>query len=107
MWGFALWGIAHLLANGDAANVLLFGGLITLALLGARHIDAKKRRSMGEAWQPFATATSFLPFAAIAAGHARFRASEIGWWRIVLGVTLYGLLVWAHPLLFGVDVWPL
>src|SRR5512143_472392 len=27
MWGFALWGIAHLLANGDAAGLILFGGI--------------------------------------------------------------------------------
>lgn len=34
LWGLVLWSIAHLLANGDKAALLLFGGLGVYGLLG-------------------------------------------------------------------------
>ena len=33
LWGTVIWGVAHLLVNGDAASVLLFGGMTAWALL--------------------------------------------------------------------------
>jgi uncharacterized membrane protein len=105
MWGFALWGIAHLLANGDASSIVLFGGITLLALVGARGQDAKKRQHLGTAWQTFAAQTSFVPFAA--ARRTRPSLGEIGWWRIALGLALYALLLWLHPWLFGVSPLPL
>ena len=107
LWGFALWGVVHLLANGDAASLILFGGNTVLALLGALHIDARKHVLLGHHWQRFAAATSFVPLAALIDGRARLSVSEIGWWRIGLGVALYVLLLIAHPWLFGITVWPL
>lgn len=107
MWGIAAWGIAHLAANGEAADWILFGGITVLALVGARHIDHKKRLLLGHGWQRFAAATAFVPFAAIIAGRNRLDLAGIGWWRLGLGVALYALLVWAHPWLIGLDVWPL
>lgn len=107
MWGIALWGIAHLAANGDAAGWIVFAGITFLALAGAWHIDCKKRALLGHGWQRFAAATSFVPFAAIAAGRTRLGLAEIGWLRLVLGLVLFAGLVWAHPRLFGPDVWPL
>lgn len=107
MWGVALWAIAHLLANGTAAAWIVFTGMTTLALAGAWHIDRKKRALLGHGWQRFAAATSFVPFAAIVAGRARLSLREIGWWRLAGGLALYALLLWAHPRLFGVAVWPL
>ncbi len=107
MWGFALWGVSHLLANGDAAAMLLFGGNTALALLGALHIDARKHLLLGHRWQRFASATSFVPFEAIIRGRTSVSVREIGWWRIGSGLVLYVLLLMAHPWLFGVYVWPL
>jgi uncharacterized membrane protein len=106
MWGFALWGIAHLLANGDAASLILFGGITLLALVGARAQDAKKRRLLGADWEGFAERTSFLPFAALFARRTRLRPGEIGWWRIALGLALFALLLWLHSWLFGVSPLP-
>lgn len=106
MWGIGLWGISHLLANGDAAGMILFGSLTALALLGPLSIDARRRASMGAEWERFAAETSYLPFAAMVAGRTRLRFGEIGWWRIGLGIALYAVLLWAHPWLFGVSPLP-
>lgn len=38
--GFGLWAIAHLLANGDLASIVLFGGLLIWAAISARIINA-------------------------------------------------------------------
>lgn len=79
-WGILLWGAGHLLANGDLASIVLFGGLIAYAI------------------------------AHIAIGHAAgaVPAARSGRWRdpaaIVLGVVLYVAFLWLHPYLIGVAV---
>ncbi|MFH1603067.1 MAG: NnrU family protein [Pseudomonadota bacterium] len=102
MWGFALWGGSHLLARGDEAALVFFGGLALLALAGTRLIDARKAATLGEDWRRFAAATSNIPFAAILAGRNEFRPREIGWKKIIVGLMLYLVLLLLHPFLFGV-----
>lgn len=77
------WALAHLLANGTLADVLLFGSFLVWAV--ADRISLKHRP---------ASATPQLP---------RSTANDI----IVLvgGVALYiAMLFWLHPLLIGVSV---
>jgi uncharacterized membrane protein len=107
LWGFALWGAAHLLANGDAAGMILFGGMTFLSLVGARAIDAKKRATLGEAWETYCDQTSYLPMAALISRRTRLEVREIGYWRLALGVALYAVLLITHGWIFGVDPWPL
>jgi len=102
MWGVALWAAAHLLARGDAAAVVFFGTFLALALAGTALSDRRKARSLGERWRRFATVTSHVPFAAIAAGRNTFRAGEIGWAGPGLGIALYVALLFLHRLVFGV-----
>lgn len=106
MWGIALWAAAHLLANGDLASVLLFGGIGLLALAGAIALDQKKRVLLGDAWSSYAAQTSFVPLAAVIAGRTRVSLHELGWWRLALGLVLFGILFTAHPYLFGVSPLP-
>lgn len=106
MWGIGLWGLSHLLANGDAAAMVLFGSLTALALLGPLAIDARRRAGMGDDWERFAGKTSYLPFAAMAAGRTRLRLREIGYWGLGLGIALYAVLLTAHRWLFGVNPLP-
>jgi uncharacterized membrane protein len=101
LWGVALWALAHLLVNGDAASLVLFGSLLLLALAGTVSIDAKRRREFGDRWDRFAAATSNVPFAAIGSGRNRLAAGEIGAWRIVLAVALFALVLYLHPAIFG------
>ncbi len=81
------WALAHLLANGDLASVLLFGGFLIWAVVDRISL---KRRGPGAGQLPFVT------------GRAG-PMSDIG--VILAGLLVYGLFVWKlHPLLIGVPV---
>lgn len=103
LWGVGFWAIAHLIVNGDLASVILFGGLLVLALGGTVSIDAKRRRNFGEDWNRFAQATSNVPFAAIAAGRNQFLPAlrEIGILRPVIAIVAFAVLMYFHGQLFG------
>jgi len=105
MWGFILWAVAHILARGELKATVFFGAFLVLAALGALLIDRRKEKTLGEDWQRFAQATSYFPFLAIAAGRNRFDAAEIGWRNPLIGLALYGLVFWFHPMLFGLRPW--
>jgi len=100
-WGIALWALLHLIARGDAASVIFFGGFALLSILGTILIDARKDRAIGVDWQRFASVTSNFPFAAIIQGRNQFRFDEIGWKKVLIGLALYLVLVFLHPYLFG------
>jgi uncharacterized membrane protein len=106
LWGVALWALTHLLVNGDAASMILFGGLLALALIGPGLIDAKRRRRFGSKWEGFAARTSNVPFLAVAQGRNEVRLAEIGWWRVGLGAAVWLGLILIHPWLFGVTALP-
>ncbi len=106
LWGIALWALAHLIANGDAASLVFFGSILLLAAAGTASIDAKRKRLFGDRWQQFTQVTSSVPFLAIIQGHNRFRLSEIGWWRVLLASTAFALVIHLHSTLFGVSPLP-
>jgi uncharacterized membrane protein len=106
LWGIALFAVGHMLVVPSVAAWGLFGTLLVLALTGTLSIDAKRHRAFGHDWKAFATATSNVPFQAIVTGHQHLKLGEIGWWRPLAAVTLYALLVLAHPYLFGVSAVP-
>jgi len=100
-WGIALWALLHLIARGDAASVVFFGGFAVLAISGTMLIDARKDRMLGVDWQRFASVTSNIPFGAIIQGRNQFRFDEIGWNKVLIGLGAYLVLVFLHPYLFG------
>jgi uncharacterized membrane protein len=106
LMGVALWAAGHILVNGDIASLVLFGTLLALGVVGAASIDAKRERKLGPAWDAFAAQTSVLPFGAILAKRQHLALSEIGWWRLAVGVVVWGALVFAHPILFGASPLP-
>jgi uncharacterized membrane protein len=103
MWGVALWALAHIVPNGDAAAVVLFGTFTGLALLGTLLIDKKFARRRGAQWQRFTAVTSNLPFAAILSGRQQLVLAEIGWTRVGMAIGLYLVLLALHPWLFGLS----
>jgi uncharacterized membrane protein len=94
--GVSLWGIAHLLVNGNLAALIMFGALLVTAVNGMVSIDRKRRRALGGLWDEFAAQTSRLPFAAILAGRTRFEISEFSARQIALAVVLFAGVFWLH-----------
>jgi len=106
LWGVALWAAGHLMVNGDAASVVLFGSFLVLSIAGTFSIDAKRRRKLGADWDQFAAQTSNFPFGAVASGRQPLKLGEIGAWRIGLALAVWAAVAWAHPWLFGVRALP-
>jgi uncharacterized membrane protein len=100
LWGAALWGAGHLLANGERFAVMLFGALALMALFGARSIDRKGRARDPEGWARFEAATSNAPFAAIVQGRNRLALGEM-WWRLLVGAAVVAVVALNHQRLFG------
>ncbi|TAN57060.1 MAG: NnrU family protein [Rhodospirillales bacterium] len=78
-----LWAGAHLIPNGDAESLVLFGFFLALALAGFPMMTAKRRHPS------FPKRPLCL--------------SDIGIWRIALALVLYAALLWAHPHVIGVN----
>jgi uncharacterized membrane protein len=105
MWAFGLWALAHIPINGHAAALILFGSLAILALGGTLAIDAKRRERDPEGFARLAAVTSNLPGAALLAGRTRMSVGDIGWRRLALGIALYVVLIFAHPLITGIAIY--
>ncbi len=103
LWSFAMWGMAHMTANGDIASLMLFSGIATLAILGMMHIDSRRRVTLGDAWTPFAEKTSLIPFVRGNVGKA---IAEIGPARILVTLVLFGGLLHLHKVVIGVSALP-
>lgn len=78
LWGVTLWAAAHLLANGDLASVLLFGGF---GIYSLADMASENRRG------------------------AQLQAQRLSPLRdgilVVAGLAMYGIFLFAHPFLFG------
>ena len=106
LWGAALWALAHLCVRGDAASIVLMGGILVLALGGMHHIDRRREAAPDGAWGPMALTTSAIPFAALISGRTTMDWKGIGWWRPTLALALYVALLQFHEWLFGVSALP-
>ena len=107
LWAFALWAVGHMIANGDAATVILTAGILVLALGGAGLIDWKKRKALGPAYAAFMARTSFVPFAAVIGGRAKLDWKAIGLWRIALGIAVYFVILFSHGWIIGRSALPM
>lgn len=106
LWGIGLWAVVHLLANGDQASLLLFGGIAILAFGGMAHIDSRRRTSLGSAWGPVELTTSVIPFLAAIQGRTRVDWAGIGLSRVAGGLGLYVALILTHGWATGVTIVP-
>lgn len=107
MWGFALWGLAHMLVMPTPAQIALSATIILLALAGSAGQDSKKARAMGAAWQDWAARTSFLPFARQIGGAARWSEAVPRSHALLGGLVLWLAATWAHEALgyMAAGVW--
>jgi uncharacterized membrane protein len=79
-WGVAFWSLGHLLANGDAASLILFGGMLIYAV----------------AHLMLGIANDIRPSPVVREGHDAI--------SLVIGVALYGVVAQLHALFTGVPV---
>jgi len=89
MWGFALWGAAHILVAPRIDNLMFSGSIIFLALVGAKAQEIKKRKLTGVEWDSWLRRTRFFIRA-----DRLFRA---GWGPWLGGIVLWGIATWMHP----------
>ena len=106
LWAIALWAAVHMLATGDAASLIFFGGLLVLALFGMWHIDLRRDLEGNAGWIRFRERTSLVPFAALVQGRARLSLAELGWRKPVVGIVLWIVLTEGHEWVVGVVVAP-
>ena len=106
LWGTALWAFSHLAVNNTLADLILMGGILVLSIGGMWHIDQRREAALGAAWGPIKLTTSALPFGALLGGRTTMDWPGIGWWRPVIALLLYAILLHLHPLVFGVAAVP-
>lgn len=106
LWGSSLWAFAHMIVGGDVASLLLFGSVGALGAIGTILLEAKKARRHGDDWTRFATVTSNVPFGAILGGRQTLSVGEMGWWRIVLALAVFAIVLYGHQWAFGVSPLP-
>jgi uncharacterized membrane protein len=94
MWSSALWGLCHIAVYPLAANIILAGAVIVLALVGAALQDRKKEVLQPDTWSPWERKTSYWPFGAIVAGKARL--GGFGVHALAGGLILWLAATWAH-----------
>tara|TARA_R110000823_G_scaffold130015_10_gene257881 strand:+ start:37796 stop:38470 length:675 start_codon:yes stop_codon:yes gene_type:complete len=103
-WAFLLWAIAHILANGDVATLILAGTIGLVSGFGMLAIDARQRRVDDPAWQTFYQTTSTMPFAALIARRARLSLGELNWVAFGAGLALYAAFYGLHGYIAGVPL---
>lgn len=94
-----IWALTHVVLNGFVNDVLFFGGVFVVGLLGCIHQDARKRITAPDLAEFFAE-TSLLPFAAILAGRNRLVLQELPWTAIAVAGVLSAALWRFHGALF-------
>ncbi|MFM0171101.1 NnrU family protein [Paraburkholderia sediminicola] len=99
MWSFALWGLCHIAVFPVAKNIVLAAAMVILALVGAALQDRKKQQLQPDLWPAWESKTSYLPFAAIAAGRARL--GGFGMHALLGGLVVWLAATWAHRPLTG------
>ena len=98
---FSLFGIAHILMNGWAGDVIFFGMFPALGIIGGMHQDQRKIRDLGDSYRGFVAKTSITPFAALISGRVRWTNDDMPWAAIGAGVVLTIAIVALHPMIFG------
>lgn len=99
--GFVLFGLAHCLVNPAVGDWVFFGGFVVYGIASALHQDARQRASERPEVRSFLDETSFLPFAAIAAGRQKLSFAGASLPGLGLGLVLFGTLRFFHERIFG------
>lgn len=100
MWSFAIWALCHIAVFPIVANIVVAVAILVLALVGAALQDRKKEALQPGIWPAWEAKTSYLPFAAIASGKARFGGFRPHDWAG--GIVIWLAATWGHIPLAGI-----
>jgi uncharacterized membrane protein len=95
-----VWAFAHVVLNGFVNDVLFFGGVALVGLLGCMHQDARKKITEKGTLDEFYAETSLLPFVAIASGRTKLVVSELPWLGMAVGAAISLAIYWYHAEMF-------
>lgn len=100
--GWVSFGLAHMIANGSLGDVVFFGAcFVVVGLVGAYHMDARKRRQADDKVAAFLKETSVIPFAAVLMRRQRIVLSEMAWPMVIVGIIVWAALIVFHGRFFG------
>jgi uncharacterized membrane protein len=91
MWGFGLWGGAHIMVAPRIDNFIFAGSIVFLAIAGAKAQEIKKAHLAGVEWDAWLRRTNFWPKLS-----ALPKAGAGPW---LAGLVLWAAATWAHPYL--------
>ena len=99
--GLAMWGLAHMLANGTVGDIAFFGSFVAVGVIGPYHLDARHKKSKGEDFKEFCKQTSVVPFSAILGRRNRLALDELSFPLALLAVIASVVLTFLHSRFFG------
>src|SRR5208282_5590278 len=94
----SIFGLAHMLMNGFAGDILFFATFPAVGILGGLHQDRRKLEEIGDKYRRFMAETSFFPGAALMSGRQQWTANDTPWLAILIGVATAALMVAVHPM---------
>jgi uncharacterized membrane protein len=100
-FAFALFGLAHLLANPYVGDWIFFGGFIVYAVASGIHQDKRLAVTGPEQVRQFQKDTSAMPFYAILTRKQRLALDEYSTYGMVAAIIGFILLRLYHSVLFG------
>ncbi|WP_424981730.1 NnrU family protein [Maritalea sp. S77] len=96
---FGLWAFAHILVNGELANILLFGIMLAFSLLGMMRLNKTKRKKLD--------ADTYQKAMQKESGGLVERAKRVidgqFWIELAIGIVVYFAILHAHGPVIGVD----
>jgi len=96
IWGLGLWSAVHMLPNGDAASLTMFGLLTLLSFSGPRTLTRRRKAAMGEdAWGTL-NENMLKP-------RLTDVIAQTGIIKILGGLALYGALLYLHEPVIGMS----
>ena len=102
LWALGLWGMSHVIVNGDVASIILFGILAVFSLGYMPLMDRRVQKTRGmEEWRRLSAGTSLMLFAAYFRPGSRPFIDRTLILSAVGGLGMFVLLLYLHgPILY-------
>ena len=107
LWGVAIWAVTHFIAMETPPRWCSSGRWRCCPWPGHPPSTPSAPATTARAGRPTRRAPRTFPFAAILSGRNQLALGEIGWWKLVVGLVVWGALLATHTWLFGVSPFPI